>query len=154
MWFFFPAGVVFLLIAVTVAFFALATLNAWESKRGAKERFYVLFAKGIHWKSTSSFYLITKFSSWSYIQGFGGQSETRQREHGGCDQSAEDGHSSMAPDLTSYYFNFLFAPVLYFYLWFWALFVSARYSSLSSHIIYKYNRYKKRKLLILKQMHF
>lgn len=42
--------------------------------------------------------------------------QSRQREHGRCDQSAEDLHSSMAPDLTSYNFNFLFAPALYFYL--------------------------------------
>lgn len=42
--------------------------------------------------------------------------QSRQRVHDGCDQSAEDAHSSMAPDLTSYNFNFLFAPVLYFYL--------------------------------------
>lgn len=42
--------------------------------------------------------------------------QSRQREHGGCDQSAEDLHSSMAPDLTFYNFNFIFAPVLYFYL--------------------------------------
>lgn len=42
--------------------------------------------------------------------------QSRQREHGGCDQSAEDVHSSIGPDLTSYNLNFLFAPALYFYL--------------------------------------
>lgn len=113
---FFPAGVVFLLIAVTVAFFALATLNAWESKRGKKDCMYYLQKAFIESRPVVSILLrdlVVEVTSRVLVD----NQQSRQREHGWCDQSAEDVHFSMAPDLTSYYFNFLFAPALYFYLW-------------------------------------
>lgn len=40
--------------------------------------------------------------------------QSRQREHGGCDQSAEDLHSSMAPDLTFYNFYFFICSCFIF----------------------------------------
>lgn len=57
----------------------------------------------------------------------------RQRPHGGCDQSAEDAHSSMVSDST---FNFWIGPFLFclcfaFFLWTFCL-NTVRYQHISS----------------------